>query len=50
MQPFQVDFSPAILHDLRNRLAHTRWPASSAAGGWQRGTNQAYLQELTAYW
>lgn len=50
MKKFQIDFSPVLLQDLHDRLANTRWPAGSTKDGWMLGTNQTYLQELTAYW
>lgn len=49
MQPFQIDFSATLLADLQLRLAQVRWPNTDGPG-WQRGTNQAYLRELLAYW
>ena len=49
MQPFQIDFSPALLADLHIRLTQTRWP-NSGGDNWQLGISQAYLQELLTYW
>ncbi len=48
--PFQIEVPDAALTDLRERLARTRWPTEIEGGGWNYGTNRAYLQELCAYW
>ncbi|GIX49137.1 MAG: multidrug MFS transporter [Candidatus Tectimicrobiota bacterium] len=49
-QPFTIDVPEAVLEDLRQRLARTRWPDEIPHSGWQYGTNLAYLQALVAYW
>ena len=49
-RPFVVDVPAAVLDDLRERLARTRWPDEVEGAGWDYGTNLAYLQDLTAYW
>ncbi len=49
-QPFEVQFPPEAVADLRQRLANTRWPAEVTDSGWDLGTNLAYLRELCAYW
>jgi pimeloyl-ACP methyl ester carboxylesterase len=48
--PFRIDVPDAVLADLRERLARTRWPAAVAGIGWDRGTDLGYLRELVAYW
>ena len=48
--PFRIEVSDAVLDDLRQRLARTRWPAPSPDQGWKYGTELTYLQELCEYW
>ena len=48
--PFRIAIPDEALDDLRERLLRTRWPSEITDGGWSYGTNQAYLQELCAYW
>ncbi len=50
VSPFRIDVPDAVLDDLRERLARTRWPAQLDDAGWDYGTELAYLQELCAYW
>jgi microsomal epoxide hydrolase len=48
--PFRIEVPDADLHDLRDRLARTRWPNELPGSAWQQGTSLEYLQELVAYW
>src|SRR3954470_12347497 len=48
--PFRVEIPEAVLDDLRDRLARTRWPDQIPASGWGYGTDLAYLQDLCEYW
>ena len=50
MQPFRIDVPEAVLADLRDRLARTRWPDHIGAYGWQQGTEPGYLRGLLDYW
>ncbi len=50
IEPFTIRVSDESLADLKLRLDHTRWPGEVAGGGWDYGTDLAYLQELCAYW
>ncbi|HEX6418925.1 MAG TPA: epoxide hydrolase [Acidimicrobiales bacterium] len=50
VRPFRVAIPPSQLDDLRERLARTRWPATSPGGGWSRGVPLDYLRRLAAYW
>ena len=50
MQPFTVEVPNAVLEDLRERLARTRWPDEIAGSGWDYGSNLDYMKELTGYW
>ncbi len=49
-QPFTIHIDEAVLTDLRQRLANTRWPDEIDGAGWDYGTNETYLRELSAYW
>jgi pimeloyl-ACP methyl ester carboxylesterase len=50
IRPFRVEVSEAVLDDLRDRLARTRWPDQIPGSGWDYGTDLAYLQDLCGYW
>ena len=50
VRPFEVHVPDAVLDDLRQRIARTRWPDEVAGAGWRYGTDLAYLRELCAYW
>ena len=34
-----------MLHDLKQRLKHTRWPDEVETTGWDYGTNVGYMKE-----
>ena len=46
IRPFRVEVPDAVLDDLRERLARTRWPDQIPGSGWGYGTDLAYLQDL----
>jgi hypothetical protein len=46
----RAEQSIPILHGLRDRLAHTRWPDELPGVGWTRGVPLGYLRELAEYW
>ena len=50
VQPFKVQVPQAVLDDLQERLARTRWPDEVEGADWSYGTNLEYLKELVAYW
>ena len=51
IEPFKIAIPDAAISDLRERLARTRWPDQpDDAGGWELGTDLAYLRELADYW
>jgi len=50
IQPFKIQVPEAVLEDLRERLAHTRWPDEIPGSAWDYGTNLAYHKELVEYW
>jgi microsomal epoxide hydrolase len=49
--PFTLRVDEAVLEDLRERLARTRWPDEPATlEPWFAGTSVAYLKALAGYW
>jgi pimeloyl-ACP methyl ester carboxylesterase len=50
IRPFRIDVPQAVLDDLRDRLARTRWPDQIPGSGWDYGTDLAYLQDLCETW
>jgi epoxide hydrolase len=50
IRPFRVDVPEAVLDDLRDRLARTRWPDQIPGSGWGYGTDLVYLQDLCDTW
>jgi pimeloyl-ACP methyl ester carboxylesterase len=48
--PFKIEVPDAVLSDLKQRLARTRFPGEIAGSEWDYGTNLGYLKELVAYW
>ena len=50
LRPFRVEVPEAVLEDLRDRLARTRWPDQIPGSGWDYGTDLSYLQDLCEYW
>ncbi len=54
VQPFKVQIPQATLENLRERLAHTRFPDEISDADWDYGANLAYIKELgviaTAMW
>ena len=48
--PFRINVPNAVLVDLKERLARTRFPSEIEGSGWDYGTNLAYLKELVTYW
>jgi pimeloyl-ACP methyl ester carboxylesterase len=48
--PFRIQVPDAVLSDLKQRLARTRFPGEIAGSDWDYGTNLGYLKELVAYW
>src|SRR4051794_5487304 len=47
---FEVEFPEAELHDLRHRLAATRWPTRELVDDRSQGVQLAALQALCRYW
>ena len=50
MTPFRIAVADAVLDDLKDRLARTRWPATLPGSGWRQGADVDYLRELCEYW
>ena len=50
IEPFAVDVQQAVLDDLGDRLAATRWTEDFANDDWRYGANAAYIRELAEYW
>lgn len=50
IRPFRVAVPQAAIDDLRDRLAHTRWPEKETVADWDQGVPLAYAQELAAWW
>jgi pimeloyl-ACP methyl ester carboxylesterase len=50
VEPFRIAVSDAVLTDLRERLARTRFPDEIDDSGWTYGTPLAYAKEIVAYW
>jgi pimeloyl-ACP methyl ester carboxylesterase len=49
-EPFRLEVPQAVLDDLRQRLARTRWPDAVEGAGWSYGADLGYMKELVAYW
>ena len=49
-EPFRVDVPDAVLADLRERLARTRWPDQIEAYGWRQGAELEAVKRYAAYW
>ena len=50
VQPFKIEVPEAVLEDLRERLARTRWPDEITDSGWDYGAKMGYVKELVEYW
>ena len=50
IHPFTITVDPALLTDLKTRLANTRWPDQVDNQKWQLGTDKTYLQQFCSYW
>src|SRR5258708_40309205 len=48
--PFTIAVPDAVLADLKDRLARTRFPDEIEGSGWEYGTNLSYMRELITYW
>ena len=48
LAPGRIEVEPAVLDDLGDRLARTRW--FDAVGSWENGIDIAYVRELAHEW
>lgn len=49
-EPFRIAVPDAVLADLKERLARTRWPIEPNAPAWRYGASLSYVREAVAYW
>ena len=49
-RPFRIDVPDAVLTDLRERLARTRWPEPIPGTEWDYGAKVDAVRELCEYW
>ena len=49
-EPYEIAVPEAVLADLRERLARTRWPELTGEHGWDLGADLRELEELCEYW
>jgi microsomal epoxide hydrolase len=49
-RPFEIKVGDDVLADLRARLDRVRWPDEPPGGGWQYGTELAYMKALVRHW
>ena len=50
IRPFQVEFPPEEIDELRRRIAATRWPSKELVKDRSQGVQLAAMQELARYW
>lgn len=50
LEPFRIAVPDAVLTDLRERLARTRFPDEIPDSGWGYGASLAAVRELVTYW
>ena len=48
--PFRIDVKQAVLDDLHDRVARTRWPDEPEGAGWSMGTDLAFMKRLADHW
>lgn len=48
--PFESHVPDAVIADLKERLARTRWPDEPEGAGWDYGASMPYVRELCDYW
>ncbi len=50
LRPYRIDVPDAVLGDLRERLAGTRWPEAIPGAEWDYGADVHAIRDLCAYW
>jgi microsomal epoxide hydrolase len=48
--PFRSETPQAVIDDVKDRLARTRFPDQLEGAGWSYGSDLAYVRDLCAYW
>ena len=48
--PFRISVDDAVLRDLQDRLARTRWPDQIGETGWEYGVPIATMKDLVNHW
>jgi microsomal epoxide hydrolase len=49
-EPFTIAIPDAVLTDLKERIARTRWPIEAKAAPWYYGTDKSWLKSVVAHW
>ena len=49
-EPFKIAVPEAVLIDLKQRLAATRWPIEAKARPWRYGTDKSWLHQVVEHW
>src|SRR5262245_58552780 len=50
IEPFKIAVGDAVLRDLKDRLARTRWPDQIDDTGWEYGVPLATMKDLVEHW
>ena len=50
IEPFEPEFSDAMVSEAKRRLAMTRYPDAETVEDWRQGLPLSYQQELVRYW
>ena len=50
VKPFRIAVPQAVLDDLHERLARTRWTGDFGNDDWAYGASLAYVRDLAGYW
>lgn len=50
IEPYRIDVDPAVIDDLKSRLARTRLAEEPPGAGWDYGTSARFLAELVDHW
>jgi len=50
IRPYRIEVPNAVLDDLKERLARTRWPEAETVDDWSQGIPLAYTRDLAGYW
>jgi pimeloyl-ACP methyl ester carboxylesterase len=48
--PFRIDYPQEAWNDLRERLAHTRWPERETVDDWSQGLPLAEARDMCTHW